>query len=107
MEKKEDYVKVSIQVENISDRDGKEVVQLYVNEANPSVYRPIRELKSFEKVLIKAHEKKEVIFELTEDAFAYYSESLNKWIMNHGTFLIEIRKNAQEIILAEKVNFGD
>ena len=107
VEKKEDYVKVSIQVENISDRDGKEVVQLYVNEANPSVYRPIRELKSFEKVLIKAHEKKEVIFELTEDAFAYYSESLNKWIMNHGTFLIEIRKNAQEIILAEKVNFGD
>lgn len=107
VEKKEDHVKVSVQVENISDRDGKEVVQLYVNEVNPSVYRPIRELKAFEKMLIKAHEKKKVVFELTEDAFSYYSESLNRWTANEGNFIIEIRKNAHEIILSERVNWGD
>lgn len=54
--KKNDGVEITLQIENISDQDGKEVVQLYVNEVNPSVYRPIRELKAFEKVSIKAHE---------------------------------------------------
>lgn len=107
VEVKSGCVKVSVQVENTSERDGKEVVQIYVSEVNPQVYRPIRELKSFEKVLIKAHEKQEVHFELTEEAFSYYSESLNQWTMNRGTFLIEIRKNADEIILAERVNFGE
>ena len=107
VEKKDEHVKVSVQVENISDRDGKEVVQLYVSEVNPTVYRPIRELKSFEKVLIKAHEKKKVVFELAEDAFSYYSETLNKWIINQENFMIEIRKNAHEIILAERVKLGE
>jgi beta-glucosidase len=107
VEKKDEHVKVSVQVENISDRDGKEVVQLYVSEVNPTVYRPIRELKSFEKVLIKAHEKKKVVFELAEDAFSYYSETLNKWIVNQENFMIEIRKNAHEIILAERVKLGE
>lgn len=105
-EKEEDYIKISVRVENISDRDGKEVVQLYVNEENPTVYRPVRELKAFEKVLVKAHEKKEAVFKLTEEAFSYYSESLNKWTTNQGNFIIEIRKNANEIILAEKVKIG-
>lgn len=107
VEVKERQVKVSLKIENRSDRAGKEVVQLYISEVNPLVYRPVRELKAFEKVFVKAHEKREVVFELTEEAFSYYSESLNKWTMNPGIFMIEIRKNAHEILLAERVNFGD
>ena len=101
-----DRVKVSLQVENVSDVDGKEVVQLYISEENPCVYRPKRELRAFEKVAIKAHEKAEVTFELDESAFAYYSEELHKWTVEPGLFNIEIGKNANEIILSEKVKYG-
>ena len=99
----EDGVEVRVKVENISDRDGKEVIQLYVHEENPAVDRPVRELKAFQKVLIKAHESKEVVFCLTEEAFAYYSEDLHNWIANAGPFRIEICKNANEVLLSELI----
>ena len=101
-----DRVTVSVQVENISDTDGKEVVQLYVNEEKPAVSRPKRELKAFAKVAIKAHEKAEVTFELTERAFSYYAQEQSKWTVNPGAFLIEIGKNANEMILSESVEYG-
>ena len=101
VEEKEDKVVVRLQVENVSDVDGKEVVQLYVNEVHPVVYRPVRELKAFDKVFVKAHEKVEVEFELGKDAFSYFSTSLGKWTVNSGNFIIEIRRNAHEIELAE------
>ena len=106
-EKLGDRVKVSVQVENISDVDGKEVVQLYISEENPCVYRPKRELRAFEKVAIPAHSKAEVTFELAEDAFSYYAEDLHKWTVNPGLFNIEIGKNANEIVLSEKVKYGN
>lgn len=106
VEKTGDRVKVSVQVENISDTDGKEVVQLYVNEVKPAVCRPKRELKAFEKVAIKAHEKAAVTFELTESAFSYYTQEQSKWTVNPGVFAIEIGRNANEIILSEGVEYG-
>ena len=104
VEVKGDAVEVKLQVENVSDRDGKEVVQLYVNEVNPLVYRPVRELKAFDKVFVRAHDKKEIIFTLHREAFSYYSTPLNKWIMDKGTFIIEIGKSAHEIVLQKKVD---
>lgn len=101
----ETHVEVRVQIENASDVDGKEVVQLYVNEVNPVVYRPVRELKAFDKVFIKAHEKKEVIFELKEDAFAYYSTGLDRWTVKSGMFMIQIGKNAHDIVLEQKLHY--
>ncbi len=101
--KKEDQLEVTLQVENTSDRDGKEVVQLYVSEVKPTVYRPIRELKAFEKVFVKAHESVEVKIRLGKDAFSYYSAEKGKWKVNSGMYLIEIGKNAHEIIMEERV----
>jgi beta-glucosidase len=96
-------VQVRLRVENIGSRDGKEVVQLYVHEEKPTVDRPVRELKAFEKVAIKAGQSTEVVFVLTEDAFSYYSEELNAWTDNEGAFQIQIGKNAQEIVLSAAV----
>lgn len=99
----ETHVEVRVQVENVSDVDGKEVIQLYVNEVNPVVCRPVRELKAFDKVFVKAHEKKEVIFELKEDAFAYYSTGLDRWTVKPGMFIVQIGKNAHDIVLEQKI----
>ncbi|MBQ8804062.1 MAG: glycoside hydrolase family 3 C-terminal domain-containing protein [Tyzzerella sp.] len=96
-------INVNLQVENVSDVDGKEVIQLYISELHPVVYRPIRELKAFDKVFVKAHEKVEVKLTLDRKAFSYFSTSENKWVLNSGVFLIEIRKNAHEILLVERL----
>jgi len=104
VEVKEDgWVEVKFQVENVSDVDGKEVVQLYVREVNPTVFRPIRELKAFDKVFVKAHEKLEVKLRLERGDFSYYSTEKKQWIVNQGNFLMEVCKNAHEIELAEYV----
>lgn len=96
-------VTVSLKVENTSDVDGKEVIQLYVNELNKLVYRPVRELKAFDKVFVKAHETKEVTFVLGKEAFSHYSMPRSKWVVDEGKFEIEIGKNAHEIVLSKNV----
>lgn len=100
---KVDGMQVRVRVENVSDRDGKEVVQLYIHEEDPTVERPIRELKAFQKMLIKAGQSKEVAFTLTEDMFSYYSQQLHSWTANKGAFQVQICKNANEVFLSVPV----
>ena len=100
---KVDGMQVRVRVENVSDWDGKEVVQLYIHEEDPTVERPIRELKAFQKVLIKAGQSKEVTFTLTEDMFSYYSQQLHSWTANKGAFQVQICKNANEVLLSAPV----
>lgn len=106
VEVKDDHVDVKLQVENVSDVDGKEVIQLYVNEVHPVVYRPVRELKAFDKVFVKAHNKVEVKFRLEREVFSYFSSSKGKWTVNPGNFIIEIRRNAHEIELVERISIN-
>ena len=104
---KEDFVEVHLQVENVSDVDGKEVIQVYVSEVTPVVERPIRELKAFNKVFVKAHDKVDVQIRLDKEVFSYYSVVNEKWIVNPGEFIIEIGKNAHDILLKEELELGE
>ena len=61
-----------VTVKNTGKLDGEEVVQLYVRDLVGSVTRPVKELKGFEKVLIKAGESKEISFKLTADMLAFH-----------------------------------
>lgn len=103
---KENFVDVSFKIENSSDVAGNEVVQIYISEVHPVVTRPVRELKAFDKVFIKAHDKIDVKRRLDKEVFSYYSPEHGKWVIHPGIFLIEIRKNAHEILLAEKIELG-
>ena len=96
-------VEVSMDVENIGDVDGKEVVQLYVSPKNPSVDRPLRELKAFQKVFVKAGQTATVKMQLDQDAFTYYNEQTHSWQTDQGEFLLQICKNANEIELEHTV----
>ena len=95
---------ISVDVENIGAMDGQEVVQLYVATGREDA--PVRELKAFEKVLIKAHEKKKIVLTLDREAFAYYCVKEGRWTVNTGTFAIQIGKNANEILLEKKITFA-
>ncbi|MBO4252122.1 MAG: glycoside hydrolase family 3 C-terminal domain-containing protein [Clostridia bacterium] len=63
---------LSVEVENDSDIDGVEVVQLYINDVVSEVCRPIKELKDFKRVKIRAHDTVVVNFSLSEEKFKYY-----------------------------------
>ncbi|MBN2104831.1 beta-glucosidase BglX [bacterium] len=71
-----DVLTVRVNVRNTGKRDGIEVVQLYIRDLVGSVSRPLKELKGFERVPLKAGESRQVEFHLTSDALAFWSRSM-------------------------------
>lgn len=67
-------ITISVDVRNSGNRDGEEVVQLYVRDLVGCVVRPVRELKGFHKVMLKAGETKPVSFELTSSDLKFYND---------------------------------
>lgn len=82
--------KVGFSVKNTSNVDGATVAQIYVSELDKLVYRPIKELKAFKKVFLKAGQKVTVEVELDESAFAYYSTATDGWKVDSGLFEIQV-----------------
>jgi beta-glucosidase len=78
-------VDVSIDVTNIGDRDGKETVILYLNDEFGSVSRPVREVKGFKKVSLKAKETQTVQFTLKNEDFSFINRE-NKRVVEGGAF---------------------
>ncbi len=106
-EKTDGIFRVSYDIENRSDIDGKEVSQVYVREVSPIVYRPFKELKNFSKDAIKAGEKKTITLELKERDFAHYSTSEDKWIVTSGVYEILIGASASDVRLVKRICIND
>ena len=98
-----DEVLVSVDVKNIGDMAGKEVVQLYVNDVESKVLRPVNELRDFTKIELLPGETKTVTFTLNKRAFAYYNTTLHDWHVETGDFMIRIGKSSRDIVLEEKL----
>lgn len=67
------------------------------------VYRPVKELKGYEKVLVKAGKKNEVAIVLDKSAFAYYSVAEDGWKTEDGVYEILIGASSKDIRLCAKV----
>ncbi len=94
---------VTVDVENIGDRAGKEVVQLYVAPPKGRVIRPVRELREFAKVSLQPGEKKTVTMVLGKRAFAYWNTEVQDWRAEDGTYQIQIGTSAHDIVLQAAV----
>jgi len=82
-------IKVSVEVMNVGSMDGEEVVQLYIRDLVGSLTRPIKELKGFEKTMIKAGETKTINFTINSEMLQFYT--INKtWEVEPGDFNIWI-----------------
>jgi beta-glucosidase len=77
---------VSVDVENTSSRDGDEVVELYTHQRAGSASRPVRELKGFVRISLKAHEKRTVTLTLDSKELGFWSAQTHRWGMEPGTF---------------------
>jgi len=103
--KNNDVIKASIDVTNSGKIEGKEIVQLYVQDVESSVERPAKELKRFEKVSLHPNETKTVIFELKKEDFSFYNETVNSWVVENGTFNILVGSSSRDIRLQEEIEY--
>lgn len=79
----------SVTIKNTGSKDGHEIVQLYMRDPVASVTRPVKELKRFEKIFLKAGESRLVHFRLSAEDLKFYDQDLN-WISEPGEFLFGI-----------------
>lgn len=73
-----DAVRVSVTVKNTGKRDGEEIAQCYVQDVTAKRVRPVRQLKAFEKVSLKAGGEKQIIFLISHDDLKYYDWEMNE-----------------------------
>lgn len=101
-----DKVTATLSVKNTGTREGAEVVQIYVKQEKASVKRPEKELKAFKKIILKAGESSAISFELNADAFQYFDEKKNAWIVEPGVFDIIAGSSSQDIRQIAKIKYG-
>lgn len=77
----------SVTVANTGKYDGKEVVQLYIRDVVGTVTRPVKELKGFRKVFVRAGESVDVTFEIVPEMLGYYDND-GKFIVEPGEFQV-------------------
>ncbi|MGN0521327.1 MAG: glycoside hydrolase family 3 C-terminal domain-containing protein [Eubacterium sp.] len=95
-----DTVTVSFKIKNTGAVDGAEIAQLYVADKESTIFRPVKELKGFKKVFLKAGEEKEVSIELSKRAFAFYNVKLGDWMVETGEFDILVGASSRDIRLS-------
>lgn len=91
-----DSIIASINVTNIGKRDGAEVVQFYIRDLVGSVTRPIKELRGFEKVMIKAGETKTITFKITNEQLSFYRQDLS-YGSEPGKFQLFVGGNSRDV----------
>lgn len=89
-------ITASVTVTNSGRTDGAEVVQLYIRDLVGSITRPVKELKGFEKVFIKAGESKTVSFKITPELLKFYDYDLN-YVFEPGDFDIMVGTNSHDV----------
>ena len=92
---KNGVLSVSVNVKNIGEISGDEVVQLYISDNYSSITRPVKELKAYRRVSLKPGESKEIVFELNESAFAFYDSEMN-YIVEAGDFDVLVGNSSRD-----------
>ncbi len=82
-------VEASVDITNTGDRDGVEIAQLYIRDVYSSVTRPVKELKDFARVSLKAGETKTVKFTITPDKLRFLDKKM-KPVVEPGEFVVMV-----------------
>ena len=103
--KQDGNLTVTAIVENTGDREGTQIVQLYLQDITASISRPVKELKGFEKVTLKSHEKAEVKFVITPEMLKFWNDKM-QFVAEPGKFNVFVgfdstTKNVQTFTLLD------
>lgn len=99
----EGLISVSIDVKNTGSCIGKETVQIYVEDCESDVERPVKELKAFKKITIAPGETVTVNFSLDRKSFSYWDEINHEWVLEPGRFVIHAGKSSGELLLQTEI----
>jgi beta-glucosidase len=101
---KADRLEVSLDVRNAGTRAGDEVVQLYVRDAGPKATSPVRQLRGFERLSLKAGERRPVHFTLVpERDLARYDEARKAFTVDAGAFEVEVGASSRDLRLRGRI----
>lgn len=101
--KENEVVKVTFKLSNTGNRDADEVVQLYVRRIDASIEWPLKELKAFDRVALKAGESKTVNLSFPVKSLRYWDEEAYDWLLENGEIEIMVGSSAGDIHLSQKV----
>ncbi len=79
-------LKVSVDVKNVGQREGQEIVQLYIADLESSLPRPVKELKAFDKVRLAPGETATVTFTIDKDDLCFFDDAKHEWVAEPGMF---------------------
>ncbi len=91
-----DVINAQVTITNIGKYDGAEIVQLYIRDMVGSVTRPVKELKGFQKIFLKAGESRTVNFEINADMLKFYNSDLD-FVCEPGDFEVMIGANSRDV----------
>jgi beta-glucosidase len=97
-------VEVSFTVTNTGTRAGAEVAELYVGQENPTILRPVKELKGFEKVFLQPGQSQTVTLDLNQRSFAYFNTAREEWDAVRGTYKVLVGGSSQDTPLEGQVS---
>jgi beta-glucosidase len=91
-----DIIKVQVDVKNTGDRQGDEVVQLYIHQDVAHITRPVKELKGFKRVAIESGQTRTVTFDLAVNQLGFYDRDMN-FVVEPGKVDIMVGSSSQDI----------
>lgn len=93
----DETITFSVNVKNTGSREGSEIVQLYISDLKSSLPRPVKELKGFEKINLKAGESKVVTFTVDKSALSFFDAEKHDWVAESGDFEALIGASSTDI----------
>ena len=88
-------MKATVTITNTGNRDGVEIAQMYIRDCVSSVARPVKELKGFERVALKAGESRDITFDITPDRLAFYDIHMQKTV-EPGEFEVMVGGSSED-----------
>ncbi len=99
----QDTLCVRVMVKNTGSHNGMETVQLYVQDVECSVPRPLKELKGFKKVEIEAGQSSTVEFTLTLRDLSFWNPQTKNWTAEKGQFILSVGASSKDIKLQKTI----
>jgi beta-glucosidase len=103
---KDGQMNITVSVHNTGKRDGQEVVQLYVAHMGSKVERPIKELKGFQRVTLKAGETKILLFPLKAKDLAYWDEQKKQWVVEDEKVNLMVGGSSADVKAQQTISLG-
>lgn len=100
-------LEISLDVANTGDMDGMETVQIYIGSEDSGVDRPVKELRGFTKVFVRAGETVHVTLTLGPESFTYFDEEKDCFVAEAGRYLVYAAKHVRDESVSARITLPD